>query len=74
MKISKEKLIEDLRDTESSDFESVISYLFEKHSVQEHIGGYENGEPDLMMFDEQFENAMKEFLTMVITFIENAKS
>ena len=74
MKISKEKLIEVLRDTESNDFEGVISNLFEKHSVQEHISGFEGGEPDLIMFEEQFRDAMNEYLEMVITFIDNAKS
>ena len=74
MKISKEKLIEDFKDTESNDFEGVISYLFEKYSVQEYIKGYEGGEPDCIMFEEQFRDAMFEYLEMVCIFIENAKS
>lgn len=62
MKIDREKLIEDLQDTVSNNFkEEVVDYLFDKYS---NCG---------VITEDNFDEAMYEFLNMIINFIKSAK-
>lgn len=72
MKIDKQKLIEDLQDTISNNFqEEVIDYLFDKYSnfvETDSWHGYD------VINEEKFDEAMYEFLDMIINFIKSAKN
>ncbi len=78
-KINKEHLIEDLLDLESTGFEDVIiPELYEKYKKVEDFGGLvsENGSipPSEFMEEEDFKEAMLEFLTVyIVNFIQSAE-
>lgn len=64
-KIDKEKLIKDLEDTISNNFnEEVVNYLWDRHCKE-----------NTDFIDEiEFRNACRDFLKLVINFIKSAKS
>ena len=76
MKISKEKLLEELRDTMSNNFKiEVVDYLFQKYSKKAKIQDDDKFVfEDNIMFDDEFLNACNEFLELVCNFIESARN
>ena len=65
MKISKEKLIQDLEDTISNNFkEEVVDWLWNKHCK----------ETNDFMDEVEFENACRDFLKLVVNFVKSARS
>lgn len=72
MKIDKQKLIEDLQDTISNNFqEEVIDYLFDKYSYFVETDSWHGYD---VINAEKFDEAMYEFLDMIINFIKSAKN
>ena len=75
MQINKEKLIEDLQDTISNNFQKeVIEHLFWKYADFTFTDGGGDCGGDYLLTESQFNEAMHEFLDMVINFIKSAKS